>query len=170
MRIKFLYTGLAVFCLSLLPGKSGDCQTAGPRKVYRQAAALLEIGNIDSSRTIFEHLIATYPNFKRNIDAYLILGRMYTESFGLYAKAITMFEKAIADYPKDPRTAHAYFMLGYIYANYQPDHDKATRYFEIFIDKYTAHELRPSAEFELKMLGKTPEDLFEAAQPDSTRR
>jgi outer membrane protein assembly factor BamD (BamD/ComL family) len=97
--------------------------------------------------------------------------KMATEAFNKedYETSIKNFEYIIKYYPEGERASEALFMLGYINANNTMDLKKAEKYYKEFIEKYPDDELTDDAQYELKNLGKSVDELpiFQDAPEDS---
>lgn len=81
-------------------------------------------------------------------------------------------EAAIGDYkvyaqryPTSEKTPLVMFLIGYIYNNELHNLDSAAAAYTRFLDKYPENEMASSAQFELRTLGKAPEELLPPAPP-----
>ncbi|MBX7152244.1 tetratricopeptide repeat protein [bacterium] len=99
-------------------------------------------------------LVEKFPDYPKNSDALLSMGRIYCDQFREFDNAIACYTKLIERYPANPLTAQAYFMKGFIYSNYFQQFDSAKTYYHSFLKKYPNHELAPSVQFELDNMGK----------------
>ena len=80
---------------------------------------------------------------------------------GNYEKAVEQYEKLLTLYPNNENAPLALFMIGFTYANELGNKDKARIAYKEFLEKYPDSELKASVEFELKHMGKRPEDILE---------
>ena len=87
-------------------------------------------------------------------------GEVYSNELKDFLKAVDAFERNYKDYPNHETAANALFFIGYLYNNSLGDIAKAESYYEEFLEKYPNHNLAPHAEFELKSLGMSMEDVF----------
>jgi TolA-binding protein len=85
---------------------------------------------------------------------------------GKFALAIEKLEAFVDCFEDNENYDEALFMLGFINANYVKDYDLAEKYYTTFIQKFPNHELTPSAEMELKNLGKSPEEYLNLPKND----
>lgn len=82
-------------------------------------------------------------------------------------EGINLFERIIKNYPKSALCEQALISMAYFYENDLNDLEKARLFYTRFIENYPASELASSAQFALKNLGKSPEDVFEEAVKDT---
>lgn len=86
-----------------------------------------------------------------------------------WKEAESNFYSIVERYPNGEYAAKAMFMVGFINANYSNNLDKAREYYQKFLDKYPDNELADDAEYELKHLGKSIDDLpFLKGEPMDT--
>ena len=84
-------------------------------------------------------------------------------------EAETNFDQIIEKYPNGEYSAKALFMVAFINANYRQNLDKAREHYQEFLDKYPDHELADDAEYELKHLGRSIDELpFLKGEPMDT--
>lgn len=76
-----------------------------------------------------------------------------------WKEAESNFNNIVQHYPQGEYTAKALFMVAFINANYTNNLDKAREYYQKFLDKYPDNELADDAEYELKHLGKSIDEL-----------
>jgi tetratricopeptide (TPR) repeat protein len=74
--------------------------------------------------------------------------------------AIQHYNSIIDRYPDYEKVPYCYFLKGFIYENNVKDLEKAKMSYELFIEKYPNHDMTEAAEFSLRNLGKSPEDLI----------
>lgn len=105
-------------------------------------------------------LVEKFPEYTKNGDALLAMGRIYCDQFHEFNNAIFCYTKMIVQYPDNPLTAQAFFMKGFIYSNYFQQLDSAKTYYNAFLEKYPGHELVPSVQFELNNMGLDIEKII----------
>ncbi|MCK5833834.1 tetratricopeptide repeat protein [bacterium] len=100
------------------------------------------------------------------IDGYYFAAQMALGK-GHYKDAIEAYEKLLELYPNDAGNYKAIFLIGFNYSEYLKDYEKAKLYFERVLANYPECDLRPSAEWMLENMGKSPEDIefIENEQP-----
>jgi TolA-binding protein len=86
-------------------------------------------------------------------------------------KAIALFQQVIDNYPKNKIAEEALFLQAYIYENSMNDYAKAKATYTKFIELYPQSDLAEDANYSIKNLGKTPEQIFESFENnDSTAK
>jgi len=91
---------------------------------------------------------------------------LYAEGQGLAAEgqfyhAIEDYNTYVKKYPKSKLTPNVEFLIAFTYNNHLSDTLMSKKLYKGFIDKYPDHELKQSAEFELKTIGKDINDIPE---------
>lgn len=109
----------------------------------------------------YEKLVKYYPDDSLAVSAMFTIADVYKNNLNNAKKAIKVYERIIDKYKGTERSANAHFMIGYVYANDIKDLKKAEKYYKSFIEKYPTNILAPSAEWELKHLGKSLEEIPE---------
>jgi len=116
---------------------------------------------------VFEQMVAKFPDYNRNLEAYLAMARIYSDVYRDYEEAIARYQFIAENFPDAEETFKAYFMLGFINANYLQDLEAAESYYQAFLKHYPNHELAPSVQFELENLGQATDDFFITTEDDS---
>lgn len=80
---------------------------------------------------------------------------------GQFYHAINGYESFIKQYPNSVHAPKARFLIAFTYNNQLGDVENAQKQYQSFIESYPNHDLRQSAEYELKNMGKSLEDLPE---------
>lgn len=96
----------------------------------------------------------------------LYIESQYFSSIGMYYHAIAGYEEFLAKYPTNEKAPNVAFLIGFTYNNHIRDLKKAEKSYKDFIAKYPDNELVVSAEFELKTLGKSENELPEFGKED----
>ncbi|NOR44949.1 MAG: outer membrane protein assembly factor BamD [Candidatus Delongbacteria bacterium] len=78
---------------------------------------------------------------------------------GMYAHAIEDYKLFLKSFPKSDKVANVKFLIAFTYHNNLEDLDNATKEYNEFIKQYPNSPLKVSAEFELKNIGKTIEEI-----------
>lgn len=102
-----------------------------------------------------------YPQATESPEYLFRAGEVYSNELKDIRKAIDAFERNYRNYPNHETAANALFFIGYLYNNSLGDIAKAETFYEEFLEKYPNHKLAPHAEFELKSLGMSMEEVFE---------
>lgn len=80
---------------------------------------------------------------------------------GNYDKAVAHYNELLTLYPDDENAPLALFMIGFTYANELGNPVEAQMAYKEFLEKYPDSVLKSSVEFELKNMGKSPEEILE---------
>lgn len=75
-------------------------------------------------------------------------------------QAIQFFDKVYTEYASFDKAPYALFLQGFVFEDQLKDYEKAKATYEQFIEKYPDHPMTESAQFSLKHLGKSPEELI----------
>ena len=78
---------------------------------------------------------------------------------GMYAHAIEDYRLFLKKFPNNEKVPNVKFLIAFTYHNNLNDYDNAKREYEEFIEKYPDSPLKVSAEFELKNIGKSIEEI-----------
>ncbi|MEM0999008.1 MAG: tetratricopeptide repeat protein [Bacteroidota bacterium] len=102
----------------------------------------------------------SYPQANEAPEYLFRAGEVYSNELKDFPQAIAAFKKNYQDYPNHETAANALFFIGYLYNNSMRDIAEAETHYREFLDKYPNHNLAPHAEFELKSLGMSMEEVF----------
>ncbi len=80
---------------------------------------------------------------------------------GMFYHAIDNYNKFMSKYPSSELTPNVKFLIAFTYNNQLGDIENARKNYTEFISLYPKHKLTQSAEFELKTLGKSLDDMPE---------
>jgi TolA-binding protein len=73
-----------------------------------------------------------------------------------------LYKQFANKYPGAKEAPVASFLVGYLYHNDLHALDSAGVWYKKFLDRYPQHEMAASAQFELSVLGKSPDQLIPA--------
>ena len=139
-------------------GKKSD---ESPQALWEKAETNFTIGEYQKALDSYTQLVKHYPKDSLAVPALFAMAEIYKNNLNACDKATKVYHKILRKYKRDSRSPHALFMLGYTYANEIKDLKKAEKYYRQFIKRYPDHILRPSAEWELKYLGKNIDEIPE---------
>ncbi|TNE69638.1 tetratricopeptide repeat protein [bacterium] len=88
------------------------------------------------------------------------IAMLEADQFKNYVESAKLLEQFQREYPEHTLASKALFLQGFTYAEYVKDYKRAELVYRLFIQKYPDSEMVPSIEFELKNLGKSPEELL----------
>ena len=78
--------------------------------------------------------------------------------------AIGYYKRILKDFSDKPEAESALFMMGFIQANEINQIDSARTTYQTFIKKYPGSSMLSSVNLELNNLGKTPDQILQAAE------
>ena len=108
-----------------------------------------------------------YPTHK-NAAVYLFKAANYTETYVRDSpESIILYEQFREQFPKHELAGDALFNIGWIYNNSLKDTQKAELAYREFIRQYPEHKQMESAQFEIKHLGMSDQELFDQMATDS---
>lgn len=158
------------FALCIAIGISA-CQSGSTNQVTLQQAvetaqkALADSDPYDFSEEKARDLVGAYENYVQNVkDAntptYLFSSGELYRSLKEFQKEIDVYERLIKEYPDYEKAPQSLFLLGFCYENNLGNLPKAKEAYESFIQKHPKHQMFQAAEFSLKNLGRSPEDII----------
>ena len=95
-------------------------------------------------------------------EMYTVAQKHYAEEE--YDKTVELYKDLVNEYPESADRPKAFFMIGYIYANHLQDTVNAKAFYNRLKTEYPDDEFVDDAEFELKILGMSPDDLDKMLQ------
>lgn len=153
--LSVLVIGAAVFLMT--------CGKLDNTAIGYWDTAIARFSESDYAGTIkqYEKIIKYFPDDSLAVPAMFTIADIYKNNLNDTKKAIKVYKKVMREYKGTDRAANAHFMIGYVYANDLKDFKKAGEYYKSFIEKYPTNILAPSAEWELKNLGKSLDEIPE---------
>jgi len=126
-------------------------------------AALALISDADYKGAIvqYEKLVRHYPGDSLAAPALFAIADVYKNNLEDIPAAVKVYKRVMKKYPATDRAANALFMIGYVYANEAKDLARAEKYYRRFLKEYPQHILAPSADWELRNLGKSLDEIPE---------
>lgn len=115
--------------------------------------------DFNAALLLSQALVQRFPKSEGVDEMLQKIGMICLNNQQQYQRAVDAFQRLLADFPQSPHLPQAQFMIGYIYANHIKDLDKARIAYTAFKEKYPAHELTPSVNWELEHLGQDISDL-----------
>lgn len=126
----------------------------------RIAANLMEAYSVYAER---------FPNRANSADR-LFKAAELAMSLNHSAQSIKYFSKVFDDYPEYDKRPYALFLKAFVLENQAKDYDQAKMVYENFIELFPKHAMADDAEYSLKNMGKSPEELIrEFERQDSIR-
>ncbi len=113
--------------------------------------------------------VETYPADSLS-PAYLFKAGDMAMNTNRSVQAIQLYTRIIDEYPDYSKVPEAMFLLGYVYENNLGRLDKAKEIYERFLALYPDNDFADDAQISLMYLGKSPEELIEIFQQQSTEQ
>jgi len=155
----YLIIGLSIFLI--------NCSGKTDKDIYESATENIENEKYAEALSLFEVIVAEYPNSEYYKDALIQTGELsqgnvnqnitFKES---QKKAIDSYRLFYSKYPDDPKAAQVLFMVGFIQANKLDELDSARVTYTKFLELYPDTEMAASAKSELENLGLTPDEIL----------
>lgn len=115
-----------------------------------KSAALLEA---------YEMYGTNFPNHSKAAD-YLFRAGELAMNLNHTAQSIKLFSKVYSDYKDYDKRPYALFMRAFVLENQAYNYTEAQLYYKEFLEKFPDHPMADDAEYSLKNLGKSPEQLI----------
>lgn len=91
---------------------------------------------------------------------YLFKAGEIAMGLNLTAVSIRCLDKVYNDYRDYEKRPYALFLKAFVLENQANNYDEARSTYEKFIQEYPGHEMADDAEYSIKNMGKTPEELI----------
>ena len=128
----------------------------------REAVEKDETGDVKLAADLYE-AFETYgrrfPNHENAAD-YLFRAGEIAMNLNQTSHALKLFETVYEDFRKYEKSPYALFMRAFVLENQANNYVEAQKYYEEFIENYPNHPMADDAEYSLKNMGKTPEELI----------
>lgn len=110
-----------------------------------------------------------FPNYNNAADYTFRAGEL-AMNLNHTAHSIKLFSKIYKDYPDYEKRPYALFMKAFVLENQAQNYEEAQKFYEEFIAEYPDHDMADDAEYSIKNMGKSPEELIrEFERQDSIR-
>ncbi|HUI11433.1 MAG TPA: tetratricopeptide repeat protein [Bacteroidota bacterium] len=110
-------------------------------------------------------VVSEYPGDSLADSALFMIASIRNTNLHMPAEAIEGYREYCRRYPDGRQAPMAMFLMGYLYNNDLHNTDSAEAAYRRFLDKYPGSEMARSAEFELKTLGRSPDEILAPASP-----
>ncbi|MCD6367195.1 MAG: tetratricopeptide repeat protein [Bacteroidales bacterium] len=166
-----------VFLLAVAPLFYWGCTNSGGEDAMTgRDSAIVSVQNLekrlyaDSSQTIkpgvaMETMIA-YARFAHDFPTdslspeYLFKAAEIARALHNGQEAVLYYDKICTDYPNYEKTPTSLFLKAFTYENILKDTVNAKVGYQEFIEKYPNNQFADDAQYSLKYLGKSPEELI----------
>lgn len=100
-----------------------------------------------------------FSNYENAADRMFKAGEL-AMGLGHKAQAIKYFEKVYNEYVDYEKRPYALFMKAFVLENQAMKYDQAKEVYEKFIAEFPNHDMADDAEYSIKNMGKSPEELI----------
>lgn len=100
-----------------------------------------------------------FPNYENAADRMFKAGEL-AMGLGHKVQAIKYFEKVYNEYKDYEKRPYALFMKAFVLENQAMQYDQAKEVYEQFIAEFPNHDMADDAEYSIKNMGKSPEELI----------
>lgn len=135
-------------------------------------SGLFDVNKAQQALATYEKYLAALPQ-DAEAPAYLFKSAEIYRSLRNFPKAIEVYQSVYDKFPESDNAPKALFLMAFCYDEDLKDKNKAKELYETFLKKYPQHELASSAQFSLKNIDLTPEQIikqFEQKRQDSLKR
>jgi hypothetical protein len=108
----------------------------------------------------YEQVANDHPGSGQAEQALFQAAELRSKYLGDAPGGLSLYRRYAEDFPAAAKAPTALFMVGYLYNNYLLKSDSAEIAYKKFLELYPQSELVTSAQYELKTIGKKPEDLI----------
>jgi TolA-binding protein len=109
--------------------------------------------------TNYDKYATHYPD-KENAAPFLFKAGDLAMGMNRAAEAIAFFDRVYTKHPTFEKAPYAFFLKGFVLENQVGDVQQAEKIYNEFLAKFPDHAMAESAQFALKNLGKSPEELI----------
>ena len=111
-------------------------------------------------------IVPTVSDLEKKADLTFKAAEM-ANAIGDHKMALGLFDEIISAYSKTKKAPLSLFLKGFTYENNLEDFNNATFYYTMFLKKYPDHKLARDVQFLVDNIGKTGEELIEAARSNN---
>lgn len=151
------------FCYIIPICVLAGCSGPSAEEYFTQAQQAQTAQDFPQAMGLYEKVIAEHPQSDVAEDAMFMIATILNNDLHEYDAAIDAYKRYTRTYTEGKETAIAMFLIGYLYNNELQNFDSASVAYRRFLEKFPVHEMAQAAQFELDNLGKSPEELLEAA-------
>lgn len=137
--------------------------SCGERKTKEQldAEALRYVREENYKEAIktYELMAEKYPQPSFADSVLFHIAQIYSNNLSDFESSIAAHKRLMEKFPASKYSLQSLFLIGFHYNNNVKDTVNARLYYEKFLAQYPNHELVTSVEWELKHLGKDPNEI-----------
>lgn len=186
-NIAVLFLALAVMACGSQEAKTDESETKvvslenlnldNLHKEISKREELLRQDSIRPDRQKAIDLMQAYIVYQRRFNnrdksaEYLFKAGEIAMGLNMTSEAIRCLDKVYNEYSRYEKRPYALFLKAFVLENQAKNYDEAKLAYELFIEEFPGHEMADDAEYSLKNMGKTPEQLIREFEiQDSIRK
>ncbi|MEQ8908908.1 MAG: tetratricopeptide repeat protein [Vicingaceae bacterium] len=100
-----------------------------------------------------------FPNYEEAADRLFKAGEL-AMGLGHKVQSIKYFDKVYNDFRDYEKRPYALFMKAFVLENQAMQYDQAKEVYEKFLSEFPSHPMADDAEYSIKNMGKSPEELI----------
>jgi TolA-binding protein len=158
---KLLLLPVILFCISC-SSESG--------KLLQEALKLESANKTPQALKMFEKIVSDSPSSKEAPEALYHCAALYRTVKNDPLKAASTYESIAERYPKSEYAHKGLFAAGFMFANEMNNFAKAKTLYEKYLSMFPDSSMAKDAKFELKNLGKSPEEILQALQDTTAKQ
>jgi tetratricopeptide (TPR) repeat protein len=114
------------------------------------------------AKELMDAYIVFADNFSqyKNADEYLFKAGEVAMGLNMTAESIKCFDRVYNEFPDYERKPYSLFLKAFVLENQAGNFEEATKAYNLFLENYPAHEMADDAEYSIKNMGKSPEELI----------
>ena len=153
------------------------CHSKSDKQYFDSAIEKAKAKNFTEAVKEFDILANEFPHSNYTCQGLLEAGKIYhsvlitaptkADTLKSFSIAISYYKRILKDFSDKPEAESALFMMGFIQANEINQIDSARISYLSFLKKYPASPMISSVNLELNYLGKTPDQILQAADGKS---
>ena len=133
-----------------------------PDEYLSKAKAQVDAKNYALAIEEYQKLVKDHPDSPQTEEAMFTVASLYHNDLKDFAAAAKAYQAFADKYPKSDKAPTSLFLVGFLYNEELKNLENAKKAYESFLALYPQHEMADDAQFELKNLGKSPEELLPA--------
>lgn len=158
---KYFFIPFLIFCLACSSESGRLMQTARDLEAKKKPQDALKI---------YEQIVKDSPSSKEAPEALFHCAALYRSLKNDPIKSASTYESVAENYQKSTYGHQGLFAAAFMYANEMNNLAKAKKLYERYLATFPDSSLAKMAKFELKNLGRSPDDILKSLQDSSTAK
>ena len=158
----------AALCLLLMLFAS--CSQKSDADLFREGSAAEEKKDIPLALSLYGEAVDRFPATAYAESSQYRIAMILMNAEGEKRPAVDAQMKFFTMFPSSRRAPGMLFLAAFTYNNDLHNLDSAKLLYELFLAKYPGDEMAASASFELRTLGRSPEEVIGAPRAGDTAK